>query len=226
MNKTAAWMPLYIGDYLADTMHLTAEQHGAYLLLLMAHWRKPEGLPNDPEFLAATAKVTPEVWLSIASAIVPFFEVKDGVLRSKRVAAEREKADSIHAKRSKAGRKGGKVCLSPASVLLKPGPTQSQSQSHSVLFNREPSLDEVIEAGQRSGVTREICEQYHTKRMAVGWVDRNGNPIKSMPHDLSSFAAHFVSNNNKPKGSTNGSNGSSGRERLQRYRGVGDPSHY
>jgi uncharacterized protein YdaU (DUF1376 family) len=224
--KTDAWMPLYIGDYLADTMHLTAEQHGAYLLLLMAHWRRPEGLPNDADFLAATAKVTPEVWLSIASAVTPFFELKDGVFRSKRVVSERAKADSVHARRSKAGRKGGKVCLSRASVLLKPGPTQSQSQSHSVLFKREPSEEDVIAAGDRAGITPAICSEYYRKRMAIGWVDRNGNTIKSMPHDLASFAAHFIANNNKPKGSTNGSSVSSGRERIARYRGTGDPSQY
>jgi uncharacterized protein YdaU (DUF1376 family) len=42
--KTDIWMPLYIADYMGDTIGFSNSEHGAYLLALMAYWRKGESL--------------------------------------------------------------------------------------------------------------------------------------------------------------------------------------
>jgi uncharacterized protein YdaU (DUF1376 family) len=56
--KIDVWMPWYIADYLADTSHLTTQQHGAYLLLLAHQWRTL-AVPNDMRSLIQITKMTP-----------------------------------------------------------------------------------------------------------------------------------------------------------------------
>lgn len=99
MAKTSAWMPLYIGDYLADTMHLTTAEHGAYLLLIMHYWRM-QALPDDDKSLASIAKVTQKLWDGgLGLVIRRFFQVDAGELRHKRIDAELQKALGNSSKR-------------------------------------------------------------------------------------------------------------------------------
>jgi uncharacterized protein YdaU (DUF1376 family) len=70
------WMPLYIGDYLSNTMHLNTEQHGAYLLLIMAYWDKGGALPHDDMKLSAICKLTEKAWSKNKSIIAEFFDLE------------------------------------------------------------------------------------------------------------------------------------------------------
>lgn len=85
-------MPLFIGDYLADTMHLSAEQHGVYMLLIMACWRRAGVLPTDEAQLAAIARVTVKRWRELLPIVAPFFLIADDGWRHKRVNEELEGA--------------------------------------------------------------------------------------------------------------------------------------
>ena len=101
--KNDLWMPLNVGDYLADTGHLSTTQHGAYLLLLMHYWRK-RGLPEDDKQLAAIAKLPLRIWLDNKETLQAFFF--SGWLH-KRVESELEKRANVSAKRAVAGSRGG-----------------------------------------------------------------------------------------------------------------------
>ena len=86
-QKTDIWMPLYIGDYLADTARLTTEQHGAYLLLIMDYWRSGK-LPDNDQILAQITKLSPDAWSNAKAMLKQFFIIEDGFLIHKRIEQE------------------------------------------------------------------------------------------------------------------------------------------
>lgn len=65
-------MPLYIADYRADTAHLSAAEHGAYLNLIMHYW-STGSLPDDDKQLARISCMTPSEWKRARPTIVLFF---------------------------------------------------------------------------------------------------------------------------------------------------------
>ena len=97
------WMPLYVGDYLGDTGHLTTAQHGAYLLLMMHYWRKGE-LPDCDRQLSKITKLPLKTWCDYRPILQDFFY--DG-WRHKRIDAELERMVRLSEKRAIAGQKGG-----------------------------------------------------------------------------------------------------------------------
>jgi len=140
-KKTDLWMPLYVGDYLADTGHLTTTQHGAYLLLLMHYWRKRE-LPNDDKQLAAIAKLPLRIWLDSKETIQAFFYMG---WQHKRLEAELAKRERVANARAIAGQKGGSrtqmnsfiakanapFCSSMTQSPIKPSSTVSEDTGRS-----------------------------------------------------------------------------------------------
>lgn len=68
-------LPLWTDAYLSDTRHLSCEQHGAYLLLLMEAWRRPScSLPNDDEVLARLACLNLARWMEIRDVVMAFWK--------------------------------------------------------------------------------------------------------------------------------------------------------
>lgn len=104
--SAAPFMQLYVGDYLGDTQHLTTEEHGAYLLLLMAMWRAGGSLPNDAAVLARVTRLTPARWRKIAPGVLAFFVLEGETLTQRRLRREIERVADVSRKRSRAGREG------------------------------------------------------------------------------------------------------------------------
>ena len=91
------WMPLFIGDYIADTRRLTLEQHGAYLMLIMDYWRNGPP-PDDDATLARILSIDVTHWKRIRNAVSPFFQIDGGLWRHRRIDEEYVKAKDKPAK--------------------------------------------------------------------------------------------------------------------------------
>ncbi|EFA3721375.1 DUF1376 domain-containing protein [Escherichia coli] len=105
------YMQLYIADYLADTMHLSAEEHGAYLLLMFNYWQTGKPIPKNR--LAKIARLTNERWADVEPSLREFFcdngdewmhlriEEDLASVREKSIKKSAAGKASVHARRSR-----------------------------------------------------------------------------------------------------------------------------
>ena len=91
-------MPLHITDYLADTGHLNAAEHGAYLMLIMHYWQNGS-LPADERLLARLARMSKDEWAESRDVLAMLFGPN---WTHKRIDTELAKADEIIEKRRNA----------------------------------------------------------------------------------------------------------------------------
>ncbi len=84
-------LPLWTDASLADTGHLTFEEHGAYLRLLILMWRAPEcRVPNDPAWIARHLQIDAETYDRVVAPVVAEFCKNSGnFLTQKRLKKER-----------------------------------------------------------------------------------------------------------------------------------------
>ena len=89
MSRKPSHIPLFPDAYLRDTMHLTTEEHGAYMLLIMAAWGQDDcSLPNDEKRLAALVKLPLVRWRKLAPTVLEFWTINKGRITQKRLSKE------------------------------------------------------------------------------------------------------------------------------------------
>ncbi|TPJ33889.1 DUF1376 domain-containing protein [Mesorhizobium sp. B2-5-13] len=101
------FMQLYVSDFVGDTLQLSTEQIGAYMLLLMAMWNAGGGLPDDDARLARVARLPLKRWRAISAELLAFFERESGEIGHKRLTKELSKARLKSEARAAAGARGG-----------------------------------------------------------------------------------------------------------------------
>lgn len=153
-------LPLFTDAYLADTRHLTAEEHGAYLLLLMCAWRtRGCALKDCDRTLARIVGVTRPRWKKLRPVLAEFFDTTGGQWRQKKLTEVYRGVEARVAKNRANGAKGGRAKAVRSAKVSRPSsaggsdgdgdgdgagvPTKSQNQ------NPEPK----VEAGAPDGAS-------------------------------------------------------------------------
>lgn len=103
-------MPFYTDAYLADTRHLTTEEHGAYLLLLMCAWRTRDcKLADDDKSLARITGLSPTRWRRMRPVLEQFFDITcEGWHQKKLSAVYKDVAARVTRNRTN-GARGGRA---------------------------------------------------------------------------------------------------------------------
>ena len=102
-----AYLPLYTGDYLRDTQHLSCSEHGIYLKFLIHCWDQKGPLPLDErkQHSICNARSGDEIEAMRRVRSEFFTEMTDGWY-NRRMQLEIERAENISAARSDAGKRG------------------------------------------------------------------------------------------------------------------------
>jgi uncharacterized protein YdaU (DUF1376 family) len=122
------YMPLFVADYLADTAHLTTQQHGAYMLLIMNYWQRGAPLPDDDARLAKIARVGPREWSRMRDTISEFFSIADGTWSHSRIASELSRVEAKSLKSKKAAQASVQRRFGERSTPAEPTDTQAHTR--------------------------------------------------------------------------------------------------
>ena len=121
------WMPLYVGDFTADTMHLGPTELGIYMRLILHCWQHGT-IPRDDRKLATISHCDSRLWHRYRETVLQFFDPVDAsTMHQKRVTRELQRAIEISNKRKAAAEQ--KQSKSSPKAEQKHPQSQSQSQS-------------------------------------------------------------------------------------------------
>lgn len=199
MSAENIWFPFYVGDYLADTMHLSALEHGVYFLLLASYYKNQGPLPDDDKRLANITRLSLSDWSATRSAMTEFFEIRDGKWFHKRADKEINQRKSTQLARQQGAKRTNEARWGDRSPIQSPiqSPSRSSvgiSQSHSQSDKEKkgntnftpPSIEEVLLLGAKAGLPESESRKFHAFYESKGWMVGK-NRMKSLNGAISGW---------------------------------------
>jgi uncharacterized protein YdaU (DUF1376 family) len=163
------WMPLYWGDYLRDTGHLGAAEHGAYLLLIGHYWTTGKPLPDDDVLLGRIARMTPKLWKAARHIIAPFFQLVENEWRHKRITQELAKWERLIEAKSNAGQASAAARAQRKEQQTVNTRSTDVATEPPTKFNPSPSPSPPSEPKGSSGETAQAPPRPRASRLAEDW---------------------------------------------------------
>jgi len=102
------YLPIAVDILIADTAHMSAEQFGAYVRLLLTAWLHGAKLRNDPDELARIVGVTRSRWKRLAPVVLKPMTVTPEVITQQRLTKTWFQVRENRNKRAAAGRLGAR----------------------------------------------------------------------------------------------------------------------
>ena len=146
----------YPAEYLNDTQHLTREQHGSYLLLLMSYWQSGKALNNKNGRLAVIAKMTKEQWLEEESIYAEFFDIEDDIWHHGRCEFDLERVRNKSKQASYAGRASAKK----KSEAKSEREINARSTPVEVPLNETSTMNECMNEGMNKRLVQTSFERF------------------------------------------------------------------
>jgi uncharacterized protein YdaU (DUF1376 family) len=168
------WMPLYIGDFAADTDHLGPAETGIYIRLILHCW-KHGTIPRDRRKLALITHCDSRLWHRYEETVLKFFDVVDAsTMQHSRVSTEILRCAEISSKRKAAAQQ----MLSKRSAKAE----QLHTHSHSQSKKESAGASEALRRGPLApAFTRETWESVVKTYKEVGRWSRDAGPEPPSP---------------------------------------------
>jgi uncharacterized protein YdaU (DUF1376 family) len=167
------WMPLFNGDLLANTLHLSAQEFGAYMLLIIHAWEfKAKIKVADAQRIA---RVSNRHWAKVRDTLAPFFDPPGGLqggaleVVHSRVATELAIAAEMSSKR--------KVAAEQMHANRRARAQQVHTQPPSLHFKRSSNGEgRAADVVQMHGEFRDKGPRYRAPP-----AKKSGNVLKPLP---------------------------------------------
>ncbi|HBP4946773.1 TPA: YdaU family protein [Pseudomonas aeruginosa] len=163
------YIQLYVADYLADTMHLSTEEHGAYLLLIFNYWQTGKPIPKVR--LSRIARVPNDRWPAVEASLSEFFNDNGNEWVHERIERDLLAVDSTRNQRSAAGK---------ASAAAKKARKEAEHKRESNA--RSTTVESSLQQNSTNRDTDTDTER--DSPTDVGLVDASRQPAPSTDEDL------------------------------------------